>query len=339
MGRIPIDPKQLSDSATFICGHPKSGTSLLASLFDSHTQLIVYPEETLFFRMLLPQILGLPEQKRIQDAKEWMLRIFYWDPNHPHPTQQDFPDRDYSAVGYDAVSQAFDELVCSSASATVDLLPCAVMAYGKASQNHTDKTVRWVEKSPYNEEYSNLIFSAWPDAKCIHIIRDPRDNYASYVRKHPDWTPEVFAYSWLRSTRTGIKNLRTYGPKRYKIINYETLVKQPEETLRDLSMFLGIEIDDTMLTPTRAGKIWQGNSMFGDRFNGISESSVGRFRENLAPEVIRRLEKLLYPELEHFNYVLDSPMGWFDKILSFSTRTYWYFRNMYASSKLGFEDT
>ena len=330
---MPTKSINVTDSATFICGHPKSGTSLLAALFDSHPQLLVYPEETLFFRKLLPKMLDSPKQERIQDAKDWMLRIFHWDPNHPHPTQKDFPGRDYSGIGYDAVSQVFDELVKSSLTREVDLLPCAVIAYGKASQDLTEKTARWVEKSPYNEEYSSLIFNSWPAAKCIHIIRDPRDNYASYMRKHADWTPEVFAFSWLRSTRTGIQNLRFYGPKRYKIVNYEALVRQSEETLRDLAMFLGIEIDDTMLNPTRAGQAWQGNSMFGDRFNGISESSVGRFRKNLAPEVVRRLEKLLYPELEHFDYVLDYPLGWFDKISSFSSRTYWLFRNRHPSFK------
>ena len=142
----------------------------------------------------------------------------------------------------------------------------------------------------------------------------------------------MFAYSWLRSTRKGIQNLHSYGPERYKVIHYETLVGQPEETLRSLALFLGIEIEDTMLTPTRAGRVWQGNSMFGDRFHGISERSVGRFRKNLTSEAIHRLEKLLYPEIEQFNYLLNSPITWFVKLSSLGTRTYWHLRDKYSIS-------
>lgn len=45
---------ELRDRPIFICGHPKSGTSLLRNLLDFHPQLVVYPEESRFFRQFLP---------------------------------------------------------------------------------------------------------------------------------------------------------------------------------------------------------------------------------------------------------------------------------------------
>ena len=33
----------------FICGYPKSGTTLLLSLLDSHSELLVFPEEIQYF--------------------------------------------------------------------------------------------------------------------------------------------------------------------------------------------------------------------------------------------------------------------------------------------------
>jgi len=41
--------KILRDHPVFLGGHPKSGTSLLRALLDSHPQLVVYPEESGFF--------------------------------------------------------------------------------------------------------------------------------------------------------------------------------------------------------------------------------------------------------------------------------------------------
>ena len=46
---------ELRDSPVFIAGHPKSGTSLLRSVLDSHPELVAYPEETSFFRRYLPK--------------------------------------------------------------------------------------------------------------------------------------------------------------------------------------------------------------------------------------------------------------------------------------------
>jgi hypothetical protein len=54
---MPTDELEfLRDHPVFICGHPKAGTSLVRSILDSHPQLIVYPEETVFFRRYLPGI-------------------------------------------------------------------------------------------------------------------------------------------------------------------------------------------------------------------------------------------------------------------------------------------
>ena len=38
----------------FIIGHPKSGTSLLNALLDSHPQLLVLPEETDYYSIIWP---------------------------------------------------------------------------------------------------------------------------------------------------------------------------------------------------------------------------------------------------------------------------------------------
>jgi hypothetical protein len=94
----PADPQEVA--ATFICGHPKSGTSLLLTMLDSHPQLVVYPEETRFFRRWLPSARHLPPQLRAARGEEWLLRMFHWGAGAEHPSQAGFEDRDYSEIGY-----------------------------------------------------------------------------------------------------------------------------------------------------------------------------------------------------------------------------------------------
>jgi len=315
----------LLNSATFICGHPKSGTSLLASLLDSHSQLIVYPEETLFFRYLMPRLQALSLQEQTSEVERWILRIFHWETSMPHPSQVDYPDRDYSYVDYEQVRIAYERIFHTTKEALTDHLPSAILAYGQVTGAMVHNPVRWVEKSPYNENFSDIIYSRWPDAKCVHIVRDPRDNYASYVRKHPDWTPAVFSKSWSGSITRGCRNLKRYSDRRYLIIQYEQLVREPEKTINEVADFLGIEPSAGMLKPTRAGRSWAGNSMFGEVFESISDRAVGRYLSTLPADSISSLEKLLYPECKRLGYKIRYPINWRDRINWLGVRARWLY--------------
>jgi len=66
--------------------------------------------------------------------------------------------------------------------------------------------------------------------------------------------------------------------------------------------------------PTRNGRSWAGNSMFSELFEGVSEKPVGRYRQVLDPEIVRRLEAALFLEMRRLNYPLEkpvSPLAWF----------------------------
>jgi hypothetical protein len=267
----------------FICGHPKAGTSLLRAIFDSHPQLIVYPEETVFFRRFLPQSAGLDLESQLVLAEHLLIHIFHWSTSAPVPDQDDFPGRDYSAIPFDDVRSEMRKLAGAEIRHPGDILSAVVLAYGQASGQNGERTRRWVEKSPYNEYYARQIFEWWPEARCIHIVRDPRDNYLSYRRKHPDWTAEFFAANWTRSTRAGLDNRERYGPQRYLMIRFEDLVRDPEAQVRALTDFLEIEWDNALFAPTRAGEQWQGNSMFADQFQAISAAPVDRWKVGLLP--------------------------------------------------------
>ncbi len=273
---------ELRDRPIFICGHPKAGTSLVRALFDSHPQLVVYPEETVFFRRYLPQSTGLDLDAQLALAERCLIHIFKWSRLNPDPSQAGFPDRDYTAIPFDGVCQAMRELVEAQHRHPGDILSAAVLAYGQVSGQTNPGTQYWVEKSPYNEYFARQIFVWWPAARCIHIVRDPRDNFVSYRRKHPDWQAEFFAANWSRSTRAGIQNLGCFGPQRYHLLRYEDLALNPDDSLAGLAGFLGIDWDASLATPTRAGAEWSGNSMFSEQYRNISAAPIGRWKEKLS---------------------------------------------------------
>lgn len=296
----------LRDRPIFICGHPKAGTSLLRAVFDSHPQLIVYPEETIFFRRFLPRAAGLDLPGQLALAEQTLVHIFQWNQERPVASQAGFPGRDYSAISYDRVNQAMRRLVSERCRHAGDILSAVVLAYGQVSGLATAATRGWVEKSPYNEYYAGQIFNWWPEARCIHILRDPRDNYVSYRRKHPDWQPEFFAANWRRSTRAGQQGRQRFGPQRYHILRYEDLTQSPETTLRQLTDFLHIDWNPSLAAPTRAGEQWAGNSMFSDQFQGISAAPVARWRAELLPQDVAVIEQMAQLQMAECHYPLTT---------------------------------
>lgn len=304
----------LEDNATFLCGHPKSGTSLLRGMLDSHPQLIVFPEETKFFRRILPDLAGLGPDERAGLVEDRILHVFQWRADAPSPTQAGFRDRDYADVDAEAVRQAFRRRTAGWAGDEGRLLSAAILAYGEACGFIGAETRRWVEKTPYNERFAPRIYEWWPQARCLHVVRDPRDNFASYRRKHLDWTPETFADSWRRSTLEGWSNQARLGKDRYRVVRYEDMVLQTDAAIAEITGFLGIQDAGTLRSPTRDGRRWAGNSMFNEAFDGISRRPVGRYTEALSPEERRELEKRLGPEMARLGYPLTELLGLSDRL-------------------------
>ena len=123
----------LRDRPVFICGHPKAGTSLLRAAFDAHPQLIVYPEETIFFRRYMPRLAGLDLEAQLALADETLIHIFQWRHTQPVPSQDGYPDRDYSQVSYEQVRQVMRQLAFQRCLHPGDVLSAAVLAYGQVS--------------------------------------------------------------------------------------------------------------------------------------------------------------------------------------------------------------
>lgn len=292
----------LRDRPIFICGHPKAGTSLLRAILDSHPQLVVYPEESIFFRRFLPKASKLTKKEQLQLAEKELIHIFQWNQEKPVTSQAGYPDRDYSFLSYEDVRQNLITLIEEKHNHPGDILSAAVLAYGYVSHQINPQTARWVEKSPYNEYYANQIFEWWPEARCIHILRDPRDNFVSYRRKHPDWGPEFFSTNWFRSTQAGFNNQKKYSNERYMLVRYEDLTASPELRIREILTFLEIPWDEALMQPTRAGVSWQGNSMFSNQFQSISQAPVARWKEKLNRNDASVISLMTMPFIENLGY-------------------------------------
>jgi hypothetical protein len=165
---------------------------------------------------------------------------------------------------------------------------------------------RWGDKSLHTEHHADEVFEVYPDAKMIHMIRDPRDRYASMLKRYERHEGRVAGATgrWLSSTRQAERNQQRY-PDNYMNVCYETLASRPEETLHEICAFINEEYSSAMLTMNGTPELRNrgGNSSYGDFEPGvISTRSIGRFREVLSSSEIAFIQMFSGRTMDRYGY-------------------------------------
>jgi hypothetical protein len=98
---------------------------------------------------------------------------------------------------------------------------------------------RWGEQLGFVERLADPIFEAFPTAKMIHLIRDPRDRDTAVKSrtKHRHGKTGWATAKWIYSASLTRRNQQRY-PDRYLVVRYESLLTHPEQTLRQICAFL-----------------------------------------------------------------------------------------------------
>jgi len=168
---------------------------------------------------------------------------------------------------------------------------------------------RWGDKSLNTERYMDDIFAVFSNARIIHMMRDPRDRYASAKTRWTDMKGRVGAGTamWLESVKLARRGQQRF-PRQYLVVRYEDLVAQPEQMLHKVCEFLGEEYVPEMLTmmgaPTHRNK--GSNSSYGKREVGaISTDSIARYRQVLSQQEIKYMQDFCRDGMLEFGYALD----------------------------------
>ena len=279
----------LADRPVFLCGLPRSGTTLLHSLLDGHPQLLVSPSETAFFQKFVPNFAD-----GMNAAERSLLQAF--DP------ENNYYQLYLSHIDCDEMWAAMARQVGEDAPSW---LWAMMSAWAQLNGQNLESVARWIEKTPFNELHREQIFAWWPDAKCIHLLRDPRAVLATYQKRQPGTTVEQVAFQWLRSA-TSIDSGRAENalPHQTLILTYEALVREPQLTMQQITDFLEIEWHETLLRPTKAhGKHdWRGNSAHNQKFSGIEAASAERWRTQLSEADCALIEQLLATSMHRFGF-------------------------------------
>jgi hypothetical protein len=168
---------------------------------------------------------------------------------------------------------------------------------------------RWADKSLHTEFAADRVLGELPEARMIHMVRDPRDRYASIIRRYEGRSkgPGAVMGAWLASMAQGRRNVARH-PGRYLFVRFETLAAQPEATLRQICRFLDLDYAPAMLgmDAVADSDAYSGNSSFGTLQPGtISTRPIGRYRSVLSPRQIAFVQACAGRQMRAQGYTLD----------------------------------
>lgn len=209
-----------------IVGAPRSGTTLLRFMLDSHPDLAIPPETG--FLALGPTFRGRGDALR--------ERFFQTVTGYPEEAPG-WPD-------FEIPGEVFRDALARVSPFTVaegyrEFYRLYAGRFGKS---------RWGDKTPLYCRSMPAIRKVLPEARFIHLIRDGRDVALSLRNTwfSPGREVAVQAAFWrdcvLAARRAGL------GRPDYLEIRYEELVLKPRESLRQIADFIELGYDDAMLT-------------------------------------------------------------------------------------------
>lgn len=315
-----------------ISGLRKSGTSMVRNLLDSHPAFFVHPINELHFfdfthyrkatERSRPGSGSDPNRsiaERIEDicANKWFNLAEGGGTSAP--------------IDYDAFHE---RLRTSGAHDYPSLLEAILVAAAEscpAFAGRKPEDVRFVYKGVQQSEFVPELRQWFPDMQFIYVLRSPYGQINSAInnlrhgkkgigkkreiaRDHKKLDRSL-AYPFLgprlRQMKQSYFFMRKWAelyPANFYVLVYDRLLADPEDEMRKLAEFLGIEFTPGLLTLTECGKpkVRSGWSVGRHETSEISTGPITAWQEQLSPHVVRLVNMHFTDVLEDYGFEVAS---------------------------------
>lgn len=280
--------KTMTDTKTkirgplFVVGCPRSGTTLLQRMLDAHSAVAIAPE-THFIRRFWKnrnRYGDLSRDANFAGLVDDILAI------------PEFPEMHIAAERYRAAAMDGERSYRALFACLLDLF---------ATTRHVPIVG---EKTPNHVEYAVTLLEFFPDARFVHIVRDPRAVVNSW-RSVPWSTGSLVgdADVWRVSMAT-VRKYPAWVRDRFHTLTYERLIAFPGVELRQLCAFLGLDFEERMLdyhagpTPVDIEREpWKTATT-----QPLDITSATRWRNEMSASMISTIESVTWLEMRRLGY-------------------------------------
>lgn len=276
----------MSDAPVFLLGTERSGSNLLRLILNAHSRIHVPhpPHVVRYFDPLEASYGDLSDPERFDLLVRDVLRLLRV---HIHPWT-------LQPTIAEVVARAPSRSVFGVYAALQDLSRTQV---GKA---------RWGCKSTFMIHHVDTVLAHFPDARFVHLVRDPRDVAVSSRKSvfspfHPYYTAQL----WRSQQDLGLTWETRLPATAWRRVRYEDLLASPEETVRDLCAFLDEPFESQMLrffetddarTSARLSESWKNTG------SPILTGNTEKFLKDLSAAELSIVEQICAPTMVRLGY-------------------------------------
>lgn len=269
----------------FITGHPRSGTTLLRLIFNSHSQIAI-PDET-----------GL-------------LHWYYKRPWYKKYTRSKMPIPSAKSRAFgDDIIRAFNDQPRS-----IRNNPKAGISFLYEQLSQKEGKQYWGDKTPLHTQFTDQIFELFPEAFIINLVRDPRAVISSAKRNlknkregtdfwiTDDLDKTIERWRWEFGL---IKQFTSKYPNNSVLVIYEELVANPEPMLEQLCGQLGIEFEPEMLNyhKDRKKETDKMTEWHKETAKPVNPKNIDKWRSELSDDEVATIEDKLKAEMTEMGYL------------------------------------
>ncbi len=237
--------QEKNDPVVFILSPPRSGSTLLRVILHGNSQLFAPPEmDLLSFNTLREREEFFKEQGLViwlEAIIRTLMEIHHCDQDEARKIYEAYLLQDISTHEF----------------------------YRRIQFHLNEKTL--VDKTPSYSQDINILQRAeasFKDARYIHLVRHPYAMIYSFIEARLDQNFFKFEHSfsrrklaeliWLVSHHNILNFLSNIPNDRKYVLKYEALLTAPEQEVRKLCAFLGVEFEEGMIRPYEGDKMTSG---------------------------------------------------------------------------------
>jgi hypothetical protein len=275
----------------FIIGRPRSGTTLLQTLFEAHPNVAIPPEAPIlkqcYYRFNKVELWKKEQLKQLVDFLFYDAKFKKWNISKDELLNSflNYPD-----------TLTFGIIIKIIYCHYISVFPKdGIQIFG-------DKNPRY-SRDP--EEIIKII----PNAKIVHVVRDYRDHILSMKRVKLLYSNLPLISDVWRKSQKKIFALSEKYPDSIISFKYEDFVKEPEQHLKMICSFLNIDYVPSVLNYAnkekevkKSNELKDSDVFFGNLFKPINTDNVEKWKRNMTKGDIKRADFYIgkYAELSGY---------------------------------------
>ena len=292
----------------FIVGPARSGTELVRTILNQHRSVYICAE-THWFEDLRPRLERLGDRPgALRQAAGELTALRH---------------RSYGLADATGRAEEIDSLIADAEQGQSQGTPDALFAAFCSGEAQTRGRSTWGEKTPRHVFAIDRMLQAFPDARILCCIRDPRGAIASYRdwqnrwfdgqavddalaaaikeedrRVRRSYSLTVSSLLWRSAVTHARRAIDVHGAARIRAVRFEKLLGASEDEIRALATWLDLDFDPAMANIAVNNSSYVGAGAVA----GIDPSIAARWRKRLTGEEVAWIEALTGGEMARWGY-------------------------------------